>query len=335
MNRFIQFFLKTLFTKKSDEHIFSLGAFPNEPDNRDIPYTSIVGLTKITDSIITVANFLETARLLQGNLGTCVEHCIEFIKRVDDKITHSRRVPYVVTRNFLGWTEANGQGLPQREAGKVACTFGMPKDFGIDNNNLKHSIYTNLEITQTMRDDANIYKMGGFSFPTIDINGIKQSLSNGKIVAVTVAIDWDKIDKDGTLHTPKNIAGYHEIALGQSDDSIQKFRCANWWGYDLYIPYNELQNIVIDAMNFVEIPEDLITRAKQTSYVFTKNLYFGLNSDAVLQLQKRLSMFALYNANFDRNFGLKTMQAVKDFQRLKGLSVDGEVGPKTRALLNS
>jgi hypothetical protein len=332
MNKLFQF-LKSLFAKK--EVHFALGAFPNEPDNRDIKYTDIVGIAKITDPKITVPNFLETPRLLQGPLGTCVEYCFEFIKRVDDKIIHSRRVPYVVTRNFLGWTEANGQGLPQREGAKVACTFGTPKDTGIDNTSLPHNLYTQLEITQEMRDDANIYKMGGFSFPDKTVNGIKQSLANGKLVAVTIPIDWSKIDADGTVHPAVNIAGYHEVAIGQSDDSVQKFRAANWWGYDLYFQYDEIEQIIADAINFVEIPEDLILRAKQTPFVFTQNLSFGMNLDAVTQLQKKLSLIGLYNSSFDRQFGLKTLQAVKDFQRIKGLVSDGIVGPLTRALLNS
>lgn len=332
MNKLIQF-LKELFFKK-EEH-FSLGAIPNEPDNRDIPYTDIVGLVRITDPKIIIPGFLETERLLQGNLGTCVEHAFEFIKRVDDSILHSRRVPYVVTRNFIGWTEAQGQGLPQREAAKVACTFGTPKDTGIDNNSLPHNLYTTLEITQAMRNDANIYRMGGFSFPEISENGIKQSLANGKLVAITIAIDWNKIDPDGTVHAPKSIYGFHEVVIGQSDDSTGKFRAANWWGYDLYIPYNELNNIISDAINFTEVAEDLILRAKQTPFLFTQDLFFGANLDAVIQLQKRLALSSLFNAGFSRQFGPKTLQAVKDFQRIKGLKSDGKVGPFTRALLNS
>lgn len=334
MEKLIEF-LKSFLSKKNEIKRFGLGAIPNEPDNRDIKYTDIVGVVKITDKKITVPGFLETERLLQGQLGTCVEHAFEFIRRVEDGIVHSRRVPYVETRNFLGWTEQNGEGLPQREAAKVACVFGMPKDTGIDNNSLPHKLYTALDITKAMREDANIYRMGGFSFVPIDVNSIKQSLVNGKLVAITIAIDWDEIDRDGNVHIPKSIFGYHEIVIGQSNDNTGKFRCANWWGYDLYISYDELTGIVNDSMNFLQIPEDLILRAKQTPFLFTQDLSYGMNLDAVLQLQKRLSGVSLYNAGFDRKFGPKLLQAVKDYQKIKGLTVDGKVGPLTRALLNS
>lgn len=334
MNKFIKF-LNSLFQKKQDGR-FPLGAIPNEPDNRDIPYSSVSSLAKITDSKIIIPGFLEAERLMQGNLGTCVEHAFEFMKRVDDGILHSRRVPYCITRNELGWDESNGQGLPQREGAKVASIVGTPKDAGLDDNTLPHALYTALTITQAMRDEANIYRFKGFSFPKIDENGIKQALANGKMVAITIGIDWDKLDSDGTVHSPKNLAGYHEVVIGASDDLTGKFRCANWWPIgDLYIQYNELAGVVVDAIVFSEIPEDLLLRAKQTPYLFTKDIFFGQNSDAVIQLQKRLALPALFNAGYSRQFGMKTLQAVKDYQKIKGLYVDGKVGPKTRALLNS
>lgn len=339
MENIINFF-NNLFNKKpiQNKDIFALGAIPNEPDNRDIRYEEVVGLADLSyPSKITVPNFLETQRLMQGNLGTCVEHAFEFIKRVEDGIFHSRRIPYCITRNEMGWAENDPQGLPQREAAKVASIVGTPKDKGFDNNSLSHKLYASLFITQEMRDEANIYRFGGFSFPDITENGIKQALANGKLVAVTIAIDWSQIDADGTVHPVKNqCAGYHEVVIGQSDDLTGKFRCANWWSIgDLYLQYDEIENIIVDAIVFDDIPEDLILRAKQTPFIFTKTMKLGDNSNSVLQLQKTLALFDLYNSSFDRNFGKKTLQAVKDYQRIKGLCVDGIVGPKTRELLNN
>jgi hypothetical protein len=330
-------FFNNIFKKQEPQRAFALGAFPNEPDNRDIPFSAT--LTTLTPpqfpSQITAPNFLETERLLQGVLGTCVEHSFEFEKRCIDKTLHSRRVPYCITRNELGMATNAPQGLPQREAAKVACVVGTPKDSGLDNNLLSPVDYSSLTITQFMRNDANKYRFGGFAFVEISEQGIKQALANGHIIHITIAIDWNKIDPDGTVHPAEKVSGYHEIALGASDDLSGKFRCANWWGFDLYVQYNELEDVIVDALVFTDIPEDLLLRAKQTPFIFTTTLKYGMNSNAVMQLQKKLSLMGLYNANFDRVFGKLTLQAVMNYQRIKGLTVDGVVGPKTLLELNN
>ena len=61
----------------------------------------------------------------------------------------------------------------------------------------------------------------------------------------------------------------------------------------------------------------------------TATLRFGDEGEQVLLLQKILG-----NLIIDGDFGLKTMARVKQFQELKGLVVDGIVGPKTREKLN-
>ena len=61
----------------------------------------------------------------------------------------------------------------------------------------------------------------------------------------------------------------------------------------------------------------------------TITLRLGDKGEQVALLQKMLG-----NLIIDGHFGLKTMAAVKAFQELKGLVVDGIVGPKTRELLN-
>lgn len=341
MKNFLQKLYALFFEEEAQKPVFPLGAFPNDPDNRDIPYGAVAGIPQAVSQIINVPNFLSTARLLQGDLGTCVEYALEFTRRVDDGIVHSRRVPYVITRNFLGWTEANGQGLPQRDAAKVAATVGTPRDTGLDDNTLSHSLYTSLAITHDMRNEANLYRFGGFAFPSISIDGIKQALSNGKLVVVTIAIDWNKIDSDGTVHPPKNLAGFHEVVIGQSDDIHGRFRFANWWGAewgtnsDGFINYTELASVIFDAIVFVDISEDLKQRAKNSLYIFNSDLKQPMNSTAVAQLQTRMTAYGLYTGGIDRDFGPKTLQAVLSYQKLKGLQADGKVGPMTRLELNT
>jgi peptidoglycan hydrolase-like protein with peptidoglycan-binding domain len=59
----------------------------------------------------------------------------------------------------------------------------------------------------------------------------------------------------------------------------------------------------------------------------------GARGGAVTTLQNRLRAHG-YNVSVDGVFGPNTANAVRSFQRAKGLSVDGVVGPRTWAALN-
>lgn len=320
---------------------FSLGAFVNEVDNRDIPYAAVAPQNTQFPSKIVLPNFLKIPRFNQGPLGTCVPHAFEFVKRIVDNTTHSRRIPYVMTRDFLGWSELNGQGLPQREAAKIFTTVGDSSDGTQDNSSLPHNIYTALTITEDMIKNANRFRFGGFSFPTISVNSFKNALVNGHAIIITVAIDFSAIDTDGTIRPRKNrLDGYHEIVIGSYDDSIGKFQFANWWGSSWgtngngYIRYDELEKIVYDAIVVSDIPEDMKDRAKLSPYIFVDTLSINTNSAANMQLQTRLASYGLYTWPIDRSYGPRTQQAVKDYQRLKGIPETGTVGPITRQSLN-
>lgn len=53
----------------------------------------------------------------------------------------------------------------------------------------------------------------------------------------------------------------------------------------------------------------------------------------VRQIQEKLKRWGYYDGDVDGIFGSKTLQAVKDFQRVNSLQVDGIVGEKTLAAL--
>lgn len=64
-------------------------------------------------------------------------------------------------------------------------------------------------------------------------------------------------------------------------------------------------------------------------------LTLGARGAGVAELQRQLAALGLYRGGIDGSFGPQTDAAVRAFQKLKGLKVDGWAGPKTLGALRS
>ena len=62
-------------------------------------------------------------------------------------------------------------------------------------------------------------------------------------------------------------------------------------------------------------------------------LKVGMSGEDVCELQRRLAQENYYSYKITGYFGEKTKKAVKDFQRVKGIAVDGMVGKDTKRCL--
>lgn len=91
----------------------------------------------------------------------------------------------------------------------------------------------------------------------------------------------------------------------------------------------------------VKRPLVIILRAKDTKIKTTKNyLYFGDKGEEVKNLQRYLNWYfsddkKYVNLDIDGDFGTKTEEAVKAFQKAQGLDIDGSVGKKTLASMKA
>lgn len=79
----------------------------------------------------------------------------------------------------------------------------------------------------------------------------------------------------------------------------------------------------------------IIPLSAQASDYGTKDLTLGSRGSAVSQLQKDLTGLGFYTLSIDGSFGPKTYDSVENFQKAKGLKVDGLVGPITKSALNA
>ncbi len=77
------------------------------------------------------------------------------------------------------------------------------------------------------------------------------------------------------------------------------------------------------------------TTTTTTTYNFgTTVLKNGSKGDAVKQLQMFLNKNLNLNLAVDGWLGSKTIAIIKQWQKAHGLTADGLVGPKTKALMN-
>lgn len=67
-----------------------------------------------------------------------------------------------------------------------------------------------------------------------------------------------------------------------------------------------------------------------TSFGLSK---YGSTGSEVKQIQEKLKAWGYYDGEVDGIYGSKTLQAVKDFQKVNNLSVDGIAGEKTLAAM--
>lgn len=102
-------------------------------------------------------------------------------------------------------------------------------------------------------------------------------------------------------------------------------------GYYTTYDYTYPISLVKDKLK-VAYEKRLIRYTSPIQFQFTKNLYFGMYNNDVLELQKRLG---IDYSSWPGGFGVRTLAAVKAYQASKNIPTTGFVGVLTRASLNS
>lgn len=330
-----------------------LGAHMDVPDVRRISLEMATGPIQVkpTEEIKTDLSMFP---VYSQYLGTCVEEMFcQYKAYLDYKETgkiqkFSRRLGYSLTRNFLGFTEQNGQGLPPMAAGKIATVVGFVPEERFSENASSHEEYVNgITVTDAIRKEANINRASGLLYLTDpSFEGMRNALKTHKLVGGMIVIDYEAIDPDGTVHPVRpggQMDGLHEVVFCESviHNGVWKNKFKNSWselwgdkGYG-YVRMDEWDKVFIDGLVIGDVPNDLLKRAQQMQYIFLTTLKRGSSGKDVEQLQKRLVQYGLLASyRVDGKFGAITESAVKEYQKMKGVKADGIIGNDGRKLLN-
>lgn len=310
----------------------NLGGKPRPKDKRDFGLAAYQQPVEIPESYTT--DLSQVPVFYQGKLPACGAHAgAAFVSlmwnRPDSPKYLWKQIKLI--DNFAPEDGTDIRSIMKSLANTGACSLALcPNDLG---KNLAD--YTDpTQITDEQRHDAYLNDITGYAFAAKpSFEDIKQTIYQNKVVIalVTCGDGWWK-DKngvntwDGAKLFPLKQGVYasgHFVVLYGYDKNYIYFR--NSWSESWGVKGNGYfdQSYV---KNVLELGTAIPLGSK---FIFKNNLYFGLQSNDVLQLQKRLGVVPTTGY-----FGPKTLLAVLAYQKANGITPTGFCGPLTRASLN-
>ncbi len=343
--------LKGFFEKKPETVIErATGSIINTPDTRDIYVDEAVAPIPVPGSFETDISKIPVED--QKWLGICVSEAmmlgksIQELKETGNVITFSKRIFYTLARQLAGYKPNDSQqGLPPRVSAKILLRVGaVPQQkFSVDNVELTHEEYTSLVVTDDMKKAGEPYKVKGYAFiKPDDLHMMKQMIVQQGYITATLPYQPESWFQ-AMLKKVFKIFSYHYILIygysTENGDTLFKFR-NSWsilWGNsgNGVFKWSEYSGQVIDAIAFLDLPNDVIERAKASRYVFVRSLGLGARGEDVRKLQERLKEMGLLQDNEPTGyFGLNTKVAVIEWQDRVGLPSTGYFGEMSRAKMN-
>jgi len=335
---------------------YALGAVLNPPDNRDIPLALVQAPVKLPSKYQT--DLSEFPVEDQKRNGSCVGQAegkaVEYFDRKETGVLTrvSKRFVYAICKLLDG---LQSEGTYPRVAAKVLSEQGAPREDLIgDDNDLAHAVYIDVKVTPAIKKDAYLRRTGGYAFVAATAQDIMQAIYQNGVVNATLEVGaWGKLPVKPTPYS-----GRHRIILYGFEVKKERVKIffRNSWGKNWgdkgngWFYFDEYEGKIHDIMAYTDIPNEILQEAKETQFIFTRDLERGMSGQDVLQLQKRLSTEVAFDQKmcfqsdaFDVNFGPLTEDAVQRYQKTKGIASSGtpsttgygRLGSKTRASLNA
>lgn len=158
-----------------------------------------------------------------------------------------------------------------------------------------------------------------------------EALKYGPVkIFIGTGAGWSTNETDGTV--PKTLNPMNHAVM------LRKIDAQGFHIRDQYDPM--LKCLAPDYIIYFAF-QTLFKRKNQSSFLFTRDLWYGLSDPDCIHLQLALLNDGEFppGVTFDEHFGLKTLNAVQKFQVKNNIAHPGEpgygrVGPKTREALN-
>lgn len=329
------FFIKNLFSSKKR---YSLGSIPSIPDVRNIHLASFQAPSALPAEYETYM----TAVRNQGQKPSCVA-CATceigelYLKRKGIDMDLSDDDLYEQCKKIDGIP--NTPGTYPTIGAKIACTVGIASVSAYDTKDAS--------LIEKSRTEN---RFGGYAFVNNDYQSICQAIyTNG---AITVSVSVDENWFSGIIGKVLKEIGRHDIVLHGFRMPQNTLLGQNSWGiqwighvagllnpsikpghFEMY--YQDVKDTIGDLIAFADIPKKVLDDAKNTRYIFLRDLKIGMSGADVTELQKRLKEYGYFSyPSYTNYFGTVTQQALIKYQISKGIISTGYFGPMTRDAMN-
>lgn len=308
-------FLQSLFKKNE----YSLGAFQNPEDIRDIHISSVQLPKQIPTSYKSDLSMLQVENQLAH--GTCVGQAISklvefYIERKGQQLTQklSARSLYIRAKAQDGIP--NLQGTIPRVAANVLVKEGIAPDWLVpDDNSLPYEQYMSITIDPKIMETG---KLPGYVAVTPTFEDVKQAIYQNGVVTGSLPVDTNWFN--GIIKRVREIIGYHYTLWYGYDEKGIFFR--NSWGDkwgnngDSYFLWEDYGYRARDIIAFTDIPKEILENVKKVKYQFIGTMRVGDKWNAVLELQKRLDEEGLWPITAPKTgyYGAVTAEAVYKYQ---------------------
>jgi len=330
-------FLKYLKAQFAKPKPYSLGAFENPEDLRDIHISLVQAPTVIPNTYKTDISMLDVENQLSH--GTCVWQALSKLAELynikrGNTIKLSARSGYVRTKQLDGYPDI--QGTIPRVGANVLIKEGVAEDFIVpDNNYLQYYDYMNVSYTDAVKATMLKNKLAGYVFVTPTFNDIKQAIYNNGAVVGSLPVDENWFI--GLIKRVVNPIGYH-YTLWYGYDEKGVYALNSWgkeWGNNglFYFYWEDYKDTARDIVAFMDIPKPILEDIKKTNFIFSKNIKYGDKNNDVLELQKRLDKEGYWNTTIPKTayYGIETAKAVYKYQvnnKVAPTSILNELGGK-------
>lgn len=341
---FKEFFSK-LFAPVEIEH--GTGALENPEDPRDIPASAVqdTGAT-LPKRFITDISHMPV--LDQGLLGACVGHAMGYVVIFFEWLEQKKLIK--VTPRFIYGLAKQRDGKPDDEGTYPRVGASIVKDDGCATEStlandvkLSHTVYTQFELTDKIRNDALPRRVKGYVFPELTLDGIRAAIvQNGFVTASLKYGNWRQ-----SPVKPLDEKGRHYIFIYgyDSNGSDTRFYFLNSWGSDWgdegkgYFLWSDFADNIRDVIAYTDIPNTVLEeyKAKWPYKNFSPNEVKGLDLKLVDKLQ---AMRDLAGIPIKIVSGLRSKEknedvgGVPDSAHTKGLAVDIEcIGSRANYIL--
>lgn len=315
--------------------IVNLGAIDQEPKPLDIDLGSVASAEPIPESYFTE---YKGEIYHQRKTPSCGAHAGVYIKNVQDGRNHSPAYLWKRIKQVDPFAPEEGTSMEwifKTLANRGVCDLALLPN----NTDVSLDVYTDASvITPKMDEDALKSRIQANTFgyrwqPTFE--DIKRAIYDHKAVMARVEIsaDWWTPSWAGKdiLPLKKKFAGQggHFVVLtGYDKDTI--YGLNEWgqtWGFNGRLQFKE------DYLSRITHIGTCFDYIEKSGLIFKRTLKKGMKGDDVTILQKYLRDNGYFpkTQSLTSFFGGITFDAVKAFQKAKGLVVDGIVGPKTLA----